>query len=185
MKSCSKLIVSLLIVTSIFIPSSLVSANPEQQTKEETNLEKRIMSPETPIDIFDASVSPRPFPSKRVSPQEIIRAGQKLPYKVLLTKPDWVRPVYKSDWHSTVSGGRWSYVPTRLKFAQHRLFTAPAAALSNLYDFLHDTGLFDEPFEILEGKGISQKERLNQVLIVVMQASVESHLLTVERLAIF
>lgn len=61
-----------------------------------------------------------------------------------------------------------------MKFALHRLFTTPTAALSNLYDFLHDTGLADEPFEISEAEGLSQKERINQVLIVVMQARVES-----------
>ncbi len=112
MKRFSTLILLLLILTSTFIQSSLVSAKPEQ-TKEETNLKKRIMSlePETPVDIYNASINPRPYPSKLILPQKVIRTGQKLPYMVLLKKSDWMRPVYKSYWHSTVSGGRWSYVP--------------------------------------------------------------------------
>jgi hypothetical protein len=132
------------------------------------------LEPKAPIEIMDAPFIQLPLPSHLKSPQEIMKTGQPLKYTLHLDKPDWKRPVYKSYWHSSVSGGRWSYVPIRLYYAQHRLFTDMTAAASELYDFVHNLGLSEELMHIsTEKKGATQKERLAQVMVVAMQAKVE------------
>ncbi|MGY4761243.1 hypothetical protein ACVNS2_16785 [Paenibacillus caseinilyticus] len=117
--------------TEAATPPSKTKPSDEQAIKELKERLKRL-EPETPKDINDDDIQ---FPSKLMKePSEMIQSGEKLPYKIIMDNPQWERPLYKSEWHSTYSGGRWSYVPLRLKFAQHRIFAAPTATLSNLYD---------------------------------------------------
>ncbi|MDQ8739428.1 hypothetical protein [Paenibacillus sp. LHD-38] len=107
------------------------------------------------------------------SPKEIIKSGEKLPYSLLFEKLDWQRPAYKSYWHSSVSG-RWSYVPNRLHYVQHRLFTTPTAALSNHYDFVHNLGLQEEMMNVQAQPHDADRERfIGQIMVVVMQAKIE------------
>ncbi|MDQ0114103.1 hypothetical protein [Paenibacillus harenae] len=61
-------------------------------------------------------------------------------------------------------------MPLRLYYSQHRLFTTSEVGLSNLYDFLHNIGLSDLN---VDPNGASQEERVNGVVIVVMQAKIE------------
>jgi hypothetical protein len=132
------------------------------------------LEPEQPKDIADPPFFQPPTPSKVKSPKDIIKSGNKLPFQMLLDKPDWQRPAYKSYWHSSVSGGRWSYVPKRLHYAQHRLFTTPTAALSNYYDFVHDLGLNKELKNVQAQTQNADRERfLGQIMVVVMQAKIE------------
>ncbi|MDQ0899332.1 hypothetical protein [Paenibacillus sp. V4I7] len=166
-------LLSLLLVTLLLLPT-VVMAKPEQ-TQDANKLAERLkrLEPDEPKDIADPPFGQRAFPSKLKSPQELIRNGKQLPYKVLLDKPDWERPAYKSYWHSSVSG-RWSYVPNRLHYAQHRLFTTPTAALSNYYDFVHNLGLSEELINVKSQPQDADRERfIGQIMVVVMQAKIE------------
>ncbi|MBD0380705.1 hypothetical protein [Paenibacillus sedimenti] len=166
-------LLSLLLITLFLIPT-VVTAKPEK-TQDANKLTERLkrLEPDEPKDISDPPFSQRAFPSKLKPPQEILSSGKQLQYKVLLDKPDWKRPVYKSYWHSSVSG-RWSYVPNRLHYAQHRLFTAPTAALSNYYDFVHDLGLSEELMNVQAQPQNADRDRwLGQIIVVVMQAKIE------------
>ncbi|NOU90568.1 hypothetical protein GC102_33255 [Paenibacillus sp. LMG 31460] len=167
-------LLSLLLITLFLLPT-VVMAKPEQ-TQDANKLADRLkrLEIDEPKDIADPPFGQRAFPSKLKMPQDIIRNGNQLPYKVLLDNPDWKRPVYKSYWHSSVSGGRWSYVPTRLYYAQHRLFTDITAGASEYYDFVHDIGLEEElGHSSTEPKDESQIIRLGQIVVVVMQAKIE------------
>ncbi|ANS77198.1 hypothetical protein AWM70_10970 [Paenibacillus yonginensis] len=81
------------------------------------------------------------YPSDRIHPAEIIRKGTSIPFKVIKEDPEYVRPVYDKRWHSTYSGGRWSYIPLRMYYALHRLFPAYDIGLSEQYTFQGDVGI--------------------------------------------
>ncbi|MDQ0887937.1 hypothetical protein QFZ81_003025 [Paenibacillus sp. V4I9] len=168
-------LLSLMLITSLLLLPTFVTAKPDQ-TQDAHKLSERLkrLEPDEPKDIADPPFGQRAFPSKLKQPQDLIRNGNQLPYKVLLDKPDWKRPIYKSYWHSSVSGGRWSYVPNRLYYAQHRLFIDITAGASEYYDFVHDIGLEEElGHSSTEPKGESQIIRLGQIVVVVMQAKIE------------
>jgi len=69
--------------------------------------------------------------------------GTKIPFDVIKNIPDYKRPVYEKHWHSTV--GRWSYIPTRIHYALHRLFTNYDIGLSNWFDFEGNLGIYNIP----------------------------------------
>jgi hypothetical protein len=164
-----------IIITCVLLLPSYVYAAPEDET-DVKKLTERLnrLEPKEPLDMPDPPFFQGPFPSNIKSPQTIIQSGSQLPYITLLDKPDWKRPAYKTYWHSSVSGGRWSYVPNRIHFAEHRLFTDLTAALSEYYDFIHDIGLEQEMISIsTEPKNANQTIRLNQVIVVIMKAKVE------------
>lgn len=168
-------LLSLMLITTLLLLPTFVTAKPDQ-TQDANKLSERLkrLEPDEPKDIADPPFGQRVFPSKLKQPQDLIRNGNQLPYKVLLDKPEWKRPIYKSYWHSRVSGGRWSYVPNRLYYAQHRLFTDITAGASEYYDFVHDIGLEEElGHSSTEPKGESQIIRLGQIVVVVMQAKIE------------
>jgi hypothetical protein len=164
----------LMLVTSMLLLPCVTFAQPDQ-SHDANKLAERLkrLEPEEPKDIADPPFGQRALPSKLKPPQEIIRDGNNLPHKVLLDKPDWQRPAYKSYWHS-VSSGRWSYVPNRIHYAMHRLFSAPTAALSNYYDFVHNLGLDEELANIQAQPQNADRERfIGQIIVVVMQAKIE------------
>ncbi|SEB45825.1 hypothetical protein [Paenibacillus sp. GP183] len=166
---------SLMLAMSLFLISSVVIANPDQP-QDANKLEERLkrLEPDVPKDITDPPFFQSPFPLKVKPAQDIIKNGRNLPYKVLLDKPNWQRPAYKSFWHSSVSGGRWSCVPNRIHYAMHRLFTAPTAALSNYYDFIHNLGLDEELANVQAQPQNADRERfIGQIIVVVMQAKIE------------
>lgn len=131
----------------------------------------RSLEPQKAVDIDEEAYSPE-LPVGRLSPAEILRSGSGLPIRMLLDKPEWRRQVYKSYWHSTFL--RWSYVPRRVHYAQHRIFVTLPAALSEWYDFTHELGIAEEMAGIsTEEAGASQADRLGRIAVVVMQAKVE------------
>jgi hypothetical protein len=162
-----------ILITGVLLLPSNIYAAPEDET-DVKKLTERLnrLEPKEPIDISDPPFFQRPIPSNIKSPQLIIQSGSQLPYLTLLDKPDWKRLASKTYWHS--SAGRWSYVPNRIHYAEHRLFTDITAAASEYYDFVHNTGLDQEMKYIsTEPKNANQTIRLNQVIVVIMQAKVE------------
>lgn len=164
----------LLLSISLFLIPNVALAHPDQPQDVNKLIERlKRLEPDLPKDIADPPFFQSPFPLKVKPAQDIINSGRKLPYKFLLDKPDWERPAYKSYWHSSVSG-RWSYVPNRLHYAQHRLFTTPTAALSNYYDFVHNLGLSEELMNVQAQPQNADRERfIGQIMVVVMQAKIE------------
>ncbi|MFC4411414.1 hypothetical protein ACFOZY_13375 [Chungangia koreensis] len=133
-KILNKILVCLMIAV-FFSPSVNASKNSVEQ------LEKRLKSlePEKAVDIEDPPWKERPFPTIQFPISKVISTGTQIPFQVILDKPDYQRPAFKADWHSSV--GRWSYVPTRVHFALHRLFTAFDLGLSGWYDFEGNLGI--------------------------------------------
>ena len=86
---------------------------------------------------------------------------------MIYNNPDWERPAYKSYWHSEY--GRWSYVPNRIHYALHRVFSTYATA-SIYYDFIHDLGIAEESEHFNKYEFTSPFDYLQ---IVVMNTSIE------------
>jgi len=132
-----KILISILIAFSLS-PSVHASNNQIEQ------LEKRLkfLEPDKAVDAVDIEDPPwreLPFPANQYPITEVISEGTMIPFQVILDKPDYRRPAYKTDWHSSV--GRWSYVPTRIHYALHRLFTSYDLGLSGWYDFEGNLGI--------------------------------------------
>jgi hypothetical protein len=149
------IILSLILVNCIIIPVLNVEASVDSQElkqleKENKELKATIekltqriknLEPSKPLNIQDPPWGKLPFPSNIMPISEIIHNGTKIPFDVIVDKPDYERLVYEKHWHSSVSGGRWSYVPNRVHYALHRLFTTYDIGVSAWYDFEHNLGI--------------------------------------------
>lgn len=112
---------------------------------------------------------PEVMPSKIYSIKEIFSSGSEIQKQFIYNDLEWKRPAYKEYWHSTVSGGRWSYVPEKIHFAMHRIFsTYPTASIS--YDFAHDLGIWDEYLSFDKYYSESPYEFIE---VVVMQTDIQ------------
>jgi hypothetical protein len=142
----------LLLINFVVTPTSSAEKSVEKEinrSEKETEelkelaeqLEQRLirLEPTDPVNIQDPPWGEIQFPSNVVPVSKVIQKGTKIPYDVIVDKPDYKRPAYEKHWHSTV--GRWSYVPNRIHYALHRLFTVYDIGSSNLYDFEHNIGL--------------------------------------------
>ncbi|WP_147304168.1 hypothetical protein [Cohnella lupini] len=150
-------VIIIVLLTNILIPfGGLDDIVAVAQPTQPHDLMKRLenLEPPTPTDI-QIPFFQRPFPSKTNPIKDVMRTGNQLPFRLILSEPQWQRPLYREQWHSTYSAGRWSYIPLRLFYAQHRIFATSAVGLSNMYDFLHNLGLSDLN---VEEKGASQEE---------------------------
>jgi hypothetical protein len=99
------------------------------------------LEPEMPQDITETPYFNRPIPSKKVTITEVIAYGREIPIDFIYNDPNWKREAYKEYWHSQYK--RWSYVPMRLQYMMHRLFTTYPTA-SVYYDFIHNLGIAEE-----------------------------------------
>ena len=104
-------------------------------------MEKRLhyLEPSKPKNISDPPWKEQSFPSNVVPILKVIEKGTKIPFEVIVDKPDYKRPAYEENWHSTT--GRWSYIPNRIHYALHRVFTNYDVGLSGWYDFEHNIGI--------------------------------------------
>ena len=103
-------------------------------------LEKRLdfLEPPEPTTILD---SPFPFekgtevhfPTDVIPISEVLKEGTKIPFKVIKSEPNYIRPIYEEHWHST--GGRWSYIPSRIHYSLHRIFPFYAIGISAELEF--------------------------------------------------
>lgn len=144
------IILSLLVVNCVALLSSVeASMNPQVLKKENEELKEMIenlrqrmseLEPPMPVNIADPPWEEPTFPTKVKPISEIIHKGAKIPFDVIVNKPDYERLAYEKHWHSSVGGGRWSYVPNRIHYALHRLFTQYDIGLSSWYDFEQNIG---------------------------------------------
>jgi hypothetical protein len=169
------IIFSILLTIFVFHTSSYAKEtvnhhieNMDEPNKRAEEMQKRIkkLEPPKPVNIielpFEAEAEKR-YPSQTISITEVMDKGTKIPFVTIKNIPDYKRPVYEKHWHSTYGGGRWSYIPTRIHYALHRLFTNYDIGLSNWYSFEHDLGLSIPMF---------QDEKALDLYIVVFQTVV-------------
>lgn len=144
--------------------------NAQELGKEIKSLEKIIkklkerlyfLEPERPTDIIEPKLYNMKLPSKIYPIKEVIESSNEISFETIIDKPNYIRPIYEKHWHSTT--GRWSYIPNRIRTAQHRLFTEYDIGLSNWYDFEHDIG-FEIPM-------IQDKKALD-IYIVTFQTEI-------------
>jgi len=124
--------------------------------------------PQKPVNIDDPPWNNKVFPTKTYPISEIVDKGTEIPLEFAYNNPDWKRQAYKSYWHSSVSAGRWSYVPSLIHYAMHRLFTTYPTA-SVYYDFIHDLGIAEESNQFT----IKHDGPFDYINTVVMQAQVQ------------
>ena len=122
-------------------------ANSDKSEHEQIQeLEKRLdyLEPSEPTTILD---SPFPFekgtevhfPTDVIPISEVLKEGTKIPFKVIKSEPNYVRPIYEEHWHSTT--GRWSYIPSRIHYALHRVFPFYAIGISAELEFTQNVGI--------------------------------------------
>ena len=124
------------------------------------------LEPETPQDIDDPPFDDYSLPSRVLPVSVVMEEGREIPLLFAYNDPGWERQAYKAYWHS--SYGRWSYVPSRIHYALHRIFaTYPTASI--WYDFEHDLGIAkeSEAFQMPAGSPF------DTIVLVVMQTKVE------------
>lgn len=126
------------------------------------------LEPEQPIDIKSKPIANIPLPSKVFSISDVIKKGNDVKIDFVYNDPNWNRPAYKSYWHSTVSGGRWSYVPNRINYSLHDIFTIYATA-SIYYDFAHNLGIWDES----ESFNWDGSKTLENIMLVTMNSNIK------------
>lgn len=103
----------------------------------------KMLEPEKAENIDDPPFYNEPLPSKVIPISEVINKGKEITIEFIYNDPDWKRQAYKSYWHSTVAGGRWSYVPTRIHFAMHRLFAIPPTG-SSKFSYINSLGIAEQ-----------------------------------------
>ncbi|MEK4327889.1 hypothetical protein MKZ24_18005 [Paenibacillus sp. FSL R7-0297] len=127
------------------IPNSGVG-NPEETAKQLEQLKFRLkeLEPPEPVTIMNSpeeTEAAAHLPKDIISISGVIKKGKRIPFFIIKNDPLYQRPVYEKHWHSTYSGGRWSYMPTRIQYALHRLFTTYDIGLSSQYDFQQNVGI--------------------------------------------
>lgn len=155
--------------------------NKEESKNQTEELEKRLKSLEPPIPIhmdelpFEANLK-KLYPSQTVPIRDVIDKGKKISFSVIKNLPDYKRPVYEEHWHSTYWGGRWSYIPSRIYYASHRVFTNYDIGLSGWMNFEKDMGFSIEMYQnetaldmyivVFQTEVIAVYTRGNQVVVV-------------------
>lgn len=127
------------------------------------------LEPEKPVNIDSTPIYDIPLPSNTKPISEVIEKGKDIPLQFAYNDLNWKRPVYKTYWHTgpCSGGGRWSYVPERVNYALHRIFTTyPTASI--YYDFVHNLGISDE-----SDKFDFDYTNIDQIVLVAMQSNVK------------
>lgn len=139
---CNVKKITLCMISLILINLSIVASFDAKESSRLNikGLENRLKSlePIKPQTIADPPFPELSPPSKFVTLSQVIENGNTIPYEAIVNNPGYKRPAYEEYWHSSI--GRWSYVPTRIHYALHRLFTNYDIALSEWYDFEQNMG---------------------------------------------
>ncbi|MDQ8739415.1 hypothetical protein [Paenibacillus sp. LHD-38] len=122
------------------------SKDPEEVNKRVEDLEKRLQQLEPPKPTTIVTLpweieTEKHYPSETIPISEVLDKGTKIHFNVIKNDPNYKRPVYEEHWHSTYWGGRWSYVPNRIHYALHRLFTTYDIGISGELNFKQNVGI--------------------------------------------
>ncbi|WP_245639421.1 hypothetical protein [Viridibacillus arvi] len=148
---CFSIILSLFVysqsLNTKLIESSISQSNSDKsEYKRIQELKQRLdsLEPPEPTTILD---SPFPFekgtevhfPTDVIPISEVLKEGTKIPFKIIKSEPNYIRPIYEEDWHSTT--GRWSYIPSRIHYSLHRIFPFYAIEISEELNFTQNVGI--------------------------------------------
>ncbi|WP_235821719.1 hypothetical protein [Gottfriedia acidiceleris] len=116
----------------------------QQNNNECLELKERLNSlePPKPITILKSPEQKETegnYPTNTFSISEILSKGTKIPFNIIKNEPNYERPIYQEQWHSTYR--RWSYIPSRIYYAQHRLFPIYDIGLTNLFNIGNHLGI--------------------------------------------
>ena len=155
---CFSIILSLLVysksINTKLMELSISQSNSDKSEHERIQeLEQRLdsLEPPEPTTILD---SPFPFekgtevhfPTDVIPISEVLKEGTKIPFKVIKSEPNYIRPIYEEHWHSTT--GRWSYIPSRIHYSLHRIFPFYAIGISAELHFTQNVGIaFNTAYE--------------------------------------
>ncbi|EHQ61046.1 hypothetical protein PDENDC454_17328 [Paenibacillus dendritiformis C454] len=163
MKPNIKSFLFIMIITfAALTPRSLSYAYSPHDKQQLENLE-----PASPVTLPNPPFQQSQPPENLLPISDVLKKGKPIAYDVIADLPQWNRPSYLPYWHSTY--GRWSYVPNRIHFAKHRLFTSPTNA-SALYDFIHNVGIVKEMENAYHQLSSLQ---LDKILVVVMNTEIK------------
>lgn len=154
-KLCKDYVITvfILIVFSVYLTPSYAQGlqNPQindcQEVKKRAKgLEKRLtqLEPPNPTTIVKAPEqveADKSYPTDTLSIPSVMDKGTSIRFKIIKNEPNYERPIYKEQWHSTYWGGRWSYVPERIHYALHRLFTTYDIGISGELNFKQNIGI--------------------------------------------
>lgn len=123
-----------------------------------------------PDNLRDIPSTPIPniiLPKKILTTKEIMNKGKEIKLNFAYNDPNWVRPAYRTYWHPSVSGGRWSNVPKIVNYALHDIFTVyPTASI--YYDFIHDLGIDEESNYFIDNDVIFKET----IILVLMNSNI-------------
>jgi len=160
-----------LILLILIIRLAIINVNSSStQTLSNTIKNSFALEPDTPKNIDDPPFYTPPLPQNEVAIKQVIENGEEIPIKFIYNNPDWERPAYKDYWHSKF--GRWSYVPNRIHYAMHRIFSTYATA-SVYYDFIHNLGIAEESNEFNNYEYTSSPSPFDFLQVVVMNTLIE------------
>ncbi|MDQ0899942.1 hypothetical protein [Paenibacillus sp. V4I7] len=122
------------------------SSDPEEVNKRVEELEKRLnrLEPPKPTKIpisAEQLEAEKYYPTETFPIPTVMDKGKKIHFNIIKNDPGYIRPVYEEHWHSTYWGGRWSYVPMRIQYALHRLFTTYDIGISGELNFKQNVGI--------------------------------------------
>lgn len=126
------------------------------------------LEPKKPISIDSTPIPNIAQPSKMLPISEVIKNGKEIDIEWAYNDINWIRPAYKTYWHSTVDGGRWSYVPMRINYALHRIFSTYRTS-SFWYSIRNQLGIYDESLSF----DFKDHYPLDYVTLIVMQSNVK------------
>ena len=161
----SILTIILLILIIRFVIININSSSTQTLSNKTSN--SFALEPDAPTNIDDPPFYSVPFPQNEETIQQVIEKGEEIPIHFIYNDPDRKRPAYKDYWHSEY--GRWSYVPHRIHYAMHRIFSTYATA-SIFYDFIHDLGIAEESNNFINYESTSPFDFLQ---VVVMNTLIE------------
>lgn len=158
------------IITSQGEQTALAASKTTDICTKDQELEYRLnaLEPDKPITFFkspEQNETESNYPSNTYSITQVIDFGSKISFYTIKNDPNYVRPVYNEHWHSTNYGGRWSYVPSRIYYALHRIFPTYGIGLSGEMNFKENVGI-DFP--------ISVNRRDLDLYLVVFQTNVKA-----------
>ncbi|CAM4316738.1 hypothetical protein [Paenibacillus tarimensis] len=157
------------------------SSDSEEINKQVKELENRLktLEPPKPTTIVKAPEeveAEKYYPTDTLPIPVVMDKGTIIDFNFIKNDPNYERPVYEEQWHSTYSGGRWSYVPMRIHYALHRLFTTYDIGISGELNFKQNLGIDFPMFQnktdldlyivVFQTAVTSVYTKANQVIIV-------------------
>jgi hypothetical protein len=137
--------VVILFCCMLYFPPAPIAAQLPSEPEDPLAQRLRQLEPPEPSSLQALPGEPeleRHGPRSALPLPDVIRSGaSSIPFRVIHDDPDYRRPVYEEHWHSTYWGGRWSYMPSRVHHALHRLFATYDIGLSGELEFKSNVGV--------------------------------------------